>query len=1665
MKGKASGPMTDWIGKQLGKYKIIELLGQGGMAEVYKAYHPTLERHVAIKLIHAHLLNTAEATDRFRREAKVVAALRHHNIVQVHDFDVAENNFYMVMEYVPGVTLYDHLQKHHRYGRRLPLPEALTLFQTITAAVAHAHAQNIIHRDIKPANVLLTPEREPILTDFGLSKLVSDESLDASLVLGTPHYMSPEQACGDTVDERTDIYALGVMLYELSTGSLPFSGDTPAGIIFKQINDPFTLPRALAPDLPEPLERLIVTMLAKNPDERPTAAALLRTTESLLASLTTAADSTLTLLSAAADDGRCPYRGLQSFETEHAEFYFGRERLVEQVVERLTGLTRLRPAPLSTLEMLQQGRGRLLTLLGASGSGKSSLLRAGVLPALDGAASSSTAPPTEASWQTLIIKPGSHPLETLAAHLIPVLEAEGDHLAATRQLLDNMTADSRALHLRLRLAWREAPPDQHLLLIVDQFEEIFTLCHDEEARERFIENLLYAASAREGRLILLLAMRADFYHHCADYRHLARQMASQQLLVGAMNEVELRRAIEEPARVVGLRFEPGLVETILADVSEQPGSLPLLQHALLELWERREQGALTLRAYHDLGGVAGAVAQRADSIYADFDPDEQTIVRRIMLRLTQPGQGTADTRRRVPKQELLSGDQTGQIEAVIRQLVEARLVTTTLETATHTETVEVVHEALIRGWQRLRGWLDEDRAALHTHRRLTEAALAWQRGAQDDGYLYRGARLAEAEIWAEQYGAEMNDLERDFLAASIAHRTRIAAERAAQQQRELAAAQALAEERSQAAAKLRRRAQWLIAAVLIVAALAVAALFQTRRATQARETAEAQRAVAEAQNLAAQAQANLTDWPRRSLLLAQAAVQATEPPLPVALQTLRHILASTGGLPRPGSDRPTETTIRAVSFNAEGTLLATAAEVAAPSGADTACSVSRRRGLVRLWSPGESTGPPLEMTHDCPVLTLAFGPATTAEWLATGQSDGTVQLHHLAEPSAAPLTLTGAGDGVTVIAFSPDGQWLAAGSLSRVRLWSMPEILNDPDSAEPLRLDMPALGFVGSRDNQFLAFSPDSQWLAVTHRLWALTDPGRHPDITLPGYDGPGFATGVAFSPDSQQLATTQQEAILVWPVEDLAAQAEPVTRLPGHEGAVRALTFSPDGRWLASVGADRRGQLYDVTDLSAAPLPLTSHEENIWRVAFSPDSRWLVTAGDDRTVRLWATADPSAPPTLLRGHEGRISDVAFSPDSRWLTTAGSDGTARLWSLHNPLAEPVIETTARHETRLTATHPTDGWLAASDDTGHIWLWSPQALTGTAAPVRLAQPAPVTTLAFLPEWLISGDVEGTLRLWSLAEPGRDPIVITTEGGPLRTMATASPWLATEHNDLQTRLWAIEDLASSQAPAPLIVIGDSAAPARPVALSPDGRWLVTSGYEARTNGWDGHIRLWQLDAGSGPATEIMATTYGVEVSTAAFSRDSRWLVVGTWGQTGQLWDLADPDATPQAINLLSESGDHIITTVASDRAGRWLVTGGFEGAVRLWNLGEAESHPATLTALTLPGHTDSVSAMAFDRTGRRLATGSRDGATQLWDLTAADIAASATVLPGITAVRAILFEAEENLLITAHGDNIIQRWHMRPETLVELACTIAGRSLSDQEWQQFFGEQPYQPGCSP
>ncbi len=752
--------------------------------------------------------------------------------------------------------------------------------------------------------------------------------------------------------------------------------------------------------------------------------------------------------------GVAPYKGLLFFDLADADLFYGREALTARLVERVTDLA-------------LDASSRFLAVVGASGSGKSSLVRAGLAVALQ-----------RLGWEIHTFTPGADPLEMLAANYDPPGAKNG----------------------------------QNHLVLVDQFEETFTLCRDENERQEFIERLIFIARDKPANTSVVIALRADFYSHCAQYPLLRAAVAAEQEYIGQMTKDELRRAIEEPAKRSGWEFEPGLVDILLSDIGAdgmeqpEPGALPLLSHALLATWERRRGRTFTIHGYHASGGVRGAIAETAESVFTDqLNQAQQELAHDIFLRLTELGEGTEDTRRRASLNELAhQSEEAVQLRTVLDMLAEARLITLNEDTA------EVAHEALIREWQRLHDWLSQDREGLLLHRHLTDAALEWQGRGKDAAELYRGARLAQTSEWATANEGRLNALERDFLAASFEQEEHEALEREAQRQRELEAAQRLAEtekkrsaEQATAARRLRRRALFLAGAACLAALLAVAAvLIAVTSNNNARQST--------AHQLASAAEASMGVDSGQSISLTLQSLQIQ--PAVDTYSTLHRALFSSH---LRSSVQAHQSDVVYIAISPAGDRLATKGD----------------GGFIRVWRVNDGVIDP------APLLTL--------EDMGMGCKSSTSNK----------------------LMFSPDGRRLAAVGCNPD--YSQVVRLVDAQTGELIRKFTPdweeLLG---------LGFSPDGRWLGAFNGYGQITlwDVENGQDLLTFQAHVPGQAsfamTCFDFTPDGRRLATGGEDgALKLWSLENGkdGLKATLITQLvQKNEGPVQALRFSLDGNKLA---------------------------------------------------------------------------------------------------------------------------------------------------------------------------------------------------------------------------------------------------------------------------------------------------------------------------------------------------------------------------------------------------------------------------------------------------------------------------------------------------------------------
>jgi serine/threonine protein kinase len=732
------------LGARIGRYELIRQIGRGGMGVVFLARDTHLARRVAVKFLVAA---TGEASKRFLAEARATARCTDENIVVIHEVGEHEGMPYMVLEDLDGRPLNEIAG-----GRALTVSRAIELMIPVVRALVRAHESNIVHRDLKPQNVFVTNSGVVKVLDFGLAKRrladapgeypeldrhVEDVPLgltERGVIVGTPPYMSPEQWGVAPVDHRTDLWAVGIMLYELVTGTHPLSPLTIEALIgFARSRDqPLPRVRSRAPELPEALDDIIDRCLRRNRSERfDSAAALLSELEDLAQSLAIHRRNVK----------GAPYPGLTPFGESDAGRFFGRDREIQQLVAKLRDLP-------------------LVGVVGPSGVGKSSFIRAGLLPALRSHGD---------AWDSLIVRPGRAPLAALAslAHGVSSVSRSSDAPANEQEeLLWRLRRQPGALGMILRD--RCLSRKSRLLLLVDQFEELFTLVSDEREREAFLDCLWGAADDAHSPVRVVLSLRSDYLDRLGQYPRFIDELSHGLLFLRAPGLAALREALVEPLTSAGYRFEDAdMVHEMVQSLEQSPSALPLLQFAAASLWEERDQTRrlLTRASYEALGGVAGALARQADEALRKLSRPAQNQAREIFRQLVSP----EGTRRPVELDDLreLSTD-TYEVDKLVDYLVGARLLVVQTPDQTNRRQVEIVHESLIKTWPTLRRWLEEDpddRAFLN---HLRAAASQWQEAGRSPGRLWGGEAMQEARHWRRRYGGFVGTREEEFLDAAFA---------------------------------------------------------------------------------------------------------------------------------------------------------------------------------------------------------------------------------------------------------------------------------------------------------------------------------------------------------------------------------------------------------------------------------------------------------------------------------------------------------------------------------------------------------------------------------------------------------------------------------------------------------------------------------------------------------------------------------------------------------------------------------------------------------------------------------------------------------------------------------------------------------------------------------
>ncbi len=1473
---------ADLSGQTIKGYELQARLGQGGFGAVYRAYQPSVRREVAIKVILPEFANQPEFIRRFEAEAQIVAHLEHLHIVPLYDYWRDATGAYLVMRWLRGGSLRQALK-----SGAWPLDDVGRLVEQITAGLAVAHRHGVVHRDLKPDNILLDDDRNAYLADFGIAKdLQNLARLDTiyaaeeeqGRLMGSPYYLSPEQIRLEPVSPQSDIYSLGIVLYEILTGKTPFEGLPIATVITKHLEEP--LPHLLdaRPDLPAALHHVIAKATEKKPADRyPGVAALYADFRRALVESLSAPDMAQTPVMGdfapeldVAVLGN-PYKGLRAFQEADAGDFYGREALVARLLERLSA-----------------GQARFLAVVGPSGSGKSSVVKAGLLPQLRRGAL-----PDSDRWFIVEMTPGARPLEELEAALLRVA------VNPPASLLPQLREDARGL---ARAAKRALPDGGELALVIDQFEEVFTLVEDEAERAHFLTILGAAALDPASRLRIVITLRADFYDRPLLYPDFGELVRAHTEVVLPLSREELEKAIIEPAEKAFVQIELGLVPEIAADVNEQPGALPLLQYALTELFERRDGRWLTVQAYRDIGGISGALARRADELYDRLDETGQNAARQMFLRLVTLNEGAEDTRRRVRLDELLSlqGD-PALMQSVLERFGKYRLLTFDHDPATRTPTVEVAHEALIRRWPRLRGWLRDSREDLRIQRRLAAAADDWSKMGRDASFLAAGTRLDQFEAWAGETSLALTGDEAAYLQASLAERDRMRAAEAARREKEAAL-----ERRSRRF--LRALAGVLAAATLVALALTGVALNQNDIAQQNAATATIAQgqALAQADNAAtAAADAERSAADARSLALTSGSQLAlnshnTDLALALALEASR-IGRPTAQMQRTLAEAAYAPGTRRI-FTGHTDRLTTAAF--SPNGL-TAVSGSRDNTLI-LWDT--TSGGLLHRLegHADWVWDAAFSPDD--RWVLSASADKTLILWDVATGEIV-RRFEGHAAAVRCAAFDGAGERALSGAEDgELILW-------DVATGEIVRrfgTDSPVYDLAFGKSG-LMALSGSADGLIT---FWNVRS--GEPLIRF-GAGGEGHTSevwSVAYTPDEQGfLSGSDDSSILLWSFES----SQPVRRFEGHTSRVTSVAFSPDGLTAVSGSEDNAIIIWDVAT-ATIQRRFTGHTSLVYGVAFSPDGARILSASWDGTMRLW-DLESGAQVRRYDAHAGEVRGVSYSPDGSRALAALADGTLAVWDVKTGAEIGRLEGHTGGVNAVTFSPDGRYALSGSDDLSLI-LWDVE----TGALVRrfggagssVGHSDGVWAVAFSPDGLtaVSGARDNTLILWDVAT-GQQRLRLF--GHTFRvTGAAFSPdgtRLLSSSFDNTLILW---DAFSGEVIRRFEGHNDWV---RSAAFSPSGRYVLSGSA-------DNTLILWDAETG-----ERLRRYEGhsAQVYSVTFSPDGRYALSGSADSTLIVWDIA---TGAELRRFTGHAGDVRGAVFSPD--GRYALSGSGDGTMRLWQI---------------------------------------------------------------------------------------------------------------------------------
>ncbi|MCP4403775.1 MAG: CHAT domain-containing protein [bacterium] len=1217
-----------------------------------------------------------------------------------------------------------------------------------------------------------------------------------------------------------------------------------------------------------------------------------------------------------------PYRGLFAFREEDEPFFFGRDSYTTKLVEAVQNQP-------------------LTAVIGASGSGKSSLVYAGLIPALR----------RQDHWLITSFRPGDNPFLAVAKTMIPFLYTdELERLIQTEKLAEQLqTSEIVLLDVITRIIEKDGQAT-HFLLFVDQFEELYTLCQNENERRRFLNELLRILETQSSVCKTIFTLRADFFGKALAYRPFADALQGADIVLGPMNRDELRSTIEEPTKTFGVEIEDGLTDRILDAIGDEPGNLPLLEFALTELWNKQDNGLITHAVYDEIGGVEQALASYAESVYTTLTDDEQSRAQRIFTQLVRPGEGTEDTRRIATCADV--GKENWQL---VTKLADARLVVTGGNEDTG-ETVEVVHEALIQRWQRLREWIDADREFRMWQERL-RAVIPLTTGTYTKGELLRGSMLNNAADWLRIRQNDMSQTEQQFIEQSLHAKKR---------------------------AQHRETAFWTLLFLAIIG-VAVALFGLWRQTTEERNKALKTQSLL----LTALSQKQIEQGASTlAILLALEALpkDMAHPDRPYVDEAKNQLYKAVNSQRKRLIFKGHESYVTHAAFNLDGTRVLTASwdntarlwdtssgqEVAvlrghesyvvyavfSPDGAKIV--TTSEDNTVRLWDSTSGHELAVLRGHKGSVWHAAFSPDSTR--IVTASWDGTARLWRVA--NGEELAVLEHEGSVWHAEFSPDGARIVTASWDgTARLW---RAVNGEELA--------VLGHEGSVWH--VTFSLDGTRIVTassdnTARVWEAAS-GQEL-VVLRGHEG--WVVHAAFSPNGTWIVTASEDnTARVWKTTN----GQKLAVLRGHGALVKHAEFNPDGTKVITASEDNTARLWEAANGEELEV-LRGHEEAVYYATFSPNGHWIVTASDDGTARGWETINGEE----LDGHQGGVNYAVFSPGGTKIVTASEDNTARVWGAANGQELLVLRghkeavyyaafsSNGNRIVTVSSNDPTGEWENANgkeftafpsddvraprDNTVRVW----ETTNGKELAVLRWHKGSVRHIAFNPDCtrivIISGD--GTVQLWEIANSKELIVLLGHEEAVYH--ATFSPdgtQIVTASEDKTVRIW---DAVNGEE---LKVLRGHEKAVYHVAFNPDGTRILSVSQ-------DNTVRIWEAVEG-----KELAVLRGYEsfVNHAVFSPDGTRIVTVSGDGMVRAWKIVNDKALEVFKELMIPRYKGFVRvhhSVFSPDGARILFVSG-DGIIRGWEISSDKR------LMELGGHEGSVVQANFSPNGTKIVTISQD-----------------------------------------------------------------------------------------